>query len=85
MYSNVVNGFLHPAVSIAYIVAVSLLGMHLFHGLWSMFQSLGIEHPKYTPWLKRFAAVFAYLIAIGNISIPVAILAGLIKPVTGAQ
>jgi succinate dehydrogenase / fumarate reductase cytochrome b subunit len=46
-----------------------------------MFQSLGLSHPKYTPWLRGFAKVFAILIALGNISIPVAVLAGFIKPV----
>jgi succinate dehydrogenase / fumarate reductase cytochrome b subunit len=46
-----------------------------------MFQSLGISHPVYTPWIKRAAKAAAILIAIGNISIPVAVLAGLIQPV----
>jgi succinate dehydrogenase / fumarate reductase cytochrome b subunit len=49
-----------------------------------MFQSVGVNHPVYTPWLKRFAAVFAFLIALGNISIPVAVLAGFVKPAAGA-
>jgi hypothetical protein len=46
-----------------------------------MFQSLGFSHPVYTPWLQRIAKIVAILIAIGYISIPVAILAGFIKPV----
>ena len=44
-----------------------------------MFQSAGVSHPRYTPWLKRLAAICALLIAIGNISIPVAALAGWLK------
>jgi succinate dehydrogenase / fumarate reductase cytochrome b subunit len=55
-----------------------LLCMHLYHGLWSMFQSVGFSHPRYTPWLKRASAVVAILIAIGNISIPIAVMTGLI-------
>jgi succinate dehydrogenase / fumarate reductase cytochrome b subunit len=55
-----------------------LLGLHLQHGLWSMFQSLGINHPRYTPLLKRFAIVFSVLIVVGNISIPIAVMLGLI-------
>jgi len=55
-----------------------LLSMHLYHGLWSMFQSLGLNHPRYTPAVKRAAAVFAILIAAGNISIPLAVLMGLV-------
>jgi succinate dehydrogenase / fumarate reductase cytochrome b subunit len=78
VYHNVVAGFSIWWVSAFYIVAMILLCFHLYHGLWSMFQSLGFSHPKYTPWLKRFAAVFAYIILLGNISIPVAILAGFV-------
>jgi hypothetical protein len=46
-----------------------------------MFQSLGFSHPVYTPWIQRLAKIVAILIAAGNISIPVAVLAGFIKPV----
>jgi len=53
--------------------------MHLNHGLWSMFQSLGISHPKYTPRLKAFAILFSILITAGFLSIPVAVLAGIIS------
>jgi succinate dehydrogenase / fumarate reductase cytochrome b subunit len=77
-YDNVVGGFLVPAVSIAYIAAMVVLSLHLYHGLWSMFQSLGVSHPRYTPLLKRAAAGFAILIAAGFISIPVAVLTGVI-------
>jgi succinate dehydrogenase / fumarate reductase cytochrome b subunit len=58
-----------------------MLCYHLYHGLWSMFQSLGFSHPVYTPWLRWLAKIAAILIAAGNISIPVAVLAGFIKPV----
>jgi succinate dehydrogenase / fumarate reductase cytochrome b subunit len=78
-YENVVNGFRVIPVSIAYIVAMILLGMHLYHGAWSMFQSVGLSHPKYTPMLKRFAALAATLIVIGNISIPISVMAGIVK------
>jgi succinate dehydrogenase / fumarate reductase cytochrome b subunit len=69
-YQNVVAGFQHPAVALAYIVAIVLLSMHLYHGLWSMFQSIGISHPRYTPILKRAAHTLAVLVAAGYISIP---------------
>jgi succinate dehydrogenase / fumarate reductase cytochrome b subunit len=48
VYHNVVSGFQVWWVSLSYIVAVSLLGLHLRHGLWSMFQTLGIHKPKQT-------------------------------------
>ena len=76
---NVIAGFLNYAVSAFYIVAMILLCMHLYHGLWSMFQSLGFSHPRYTPRLKKGAAIVAILIAIGNCSIPIAVMAGLVK------
>lgn len=80
VYSNIALGFQHPWISVSYIVAVWLLGMHLYHGVWSMFQSVGINHPRYTPKLKRMAAVFAIAITVGYVSIPVSVWAGLVKP-----
>ena len=79
VYANVVASFKLIQVSAFYIVAMLLLGTHLYHGLWSMFQSLGFSHPRYTPVLKRGAAAVAILIAAGNISIPVSVLAGLVR------
>jgi succinate dehydrogenase / fumarate reductase cytochrome b subunit len=78
VYANVILGFQHPAVSAAYIFAICLLCLHLYHGIWSMFQSVGLSHPRYTPGLKRFSAIFAILVAAGYISIPVAVLTGLL-------
>jgi succinate dehydrogenase / fumarate reductase cytochrome b subunit len=75
---NVISGFQNPAVSAFYIIAMILLCMHLYHGLWSMFQSMGISHPRYTPRLKSAAAAVSIAIAIGNISIPLAVMAGLL-------
>jgi succinate dehydrogenase / fumarate reductase, cytochrome b subunit len=81
VYHNVVTGFQVWPVSLFYIVAMIMLCYHLYHGLWSMFQTLGISHPVYTPILRTLAKIIAILIAIGNISIPISILAGAIKPV----
>lgn len=81
VYDNVVTGFQIWPVSLFYIIAMIMLCYHLYHGLWSMLQTLGVSHPVYTPWLRLLAKIVAILIAVGNISIPVAILAGFIKPV----
>ena len=81
VYNNVVLGFQVWPVSLFYIIAMTMLCYHLYHGLWSMFQSLGFNHPVYTPWIKGLAKVVAILIAIGYISIPISVLAGFIKPV----
>jgi len=79
VYGNVVASFQVIPVAAFYIIAMLLLCLHLYHGLWSMFQSLGIAHPRYTPILRRGAAVVAILIAAGNISIPVAVLSGWVR------
>jgi succinate dehydrogenase / fumarate reductase cytochrome b subunit len=76
--ANLVHGFSNPLVSGFYILAMILLCMHLYHGLYSIFQSLGFSHPRYTPKIKKGAAIVAILIAAGNISIPLAVLAGII-------
>jgi succinate dehydrogenase / fumarate reductase cytochrome b subunit len=76
--ANVIDGFSNPAISGFYILAMILLCMHLYHGLWSMFQSLGFSHPRYTPKLKKGAALVAILIAVGNCSIPIAVLTGIL-------
>jgi len=76
--ANVIQGFQNPAVSGFYILAIVLLCMHLYHGVWSLFQSLGLSHPRYTPGLKRGAAIIAILLAIGYISIPVSVMTGLL-------
>jgi len=81
VYNNVVYGFQVWPVSLFYIIGMITLCYHLYHGLWSMFQSLGFSHPVYTPWLQRGAQVVAILLAVGYLSIPVAVLAGFLKPV----
>ena len=51
-------------ISIAYIVVMILLGFHLNHGVWSMFQSLGVSNPRYSAGLKRFAAIFSIVVVL---------------------
>ena len=77
-YDNVINGFRVPAVSLFYIIAMGLLCLHLRHGLASIVQSLGLEHPRYGPHLKAISTIVATLIFFGFVSIPVAVMAGVI-------
>jgi succinate dehydrogenase / fumarate reductase cytochrome b subunit len=79
VHHNVVTGFQQPLASAFYILANILLAIHLYHGLWSMFQSVGLNHPRYDGLLRNFARLFAIVIGIGNVSIPVAVLAGIIQ------
>jgi succinate dehydrogenase cytochrome b subunit len=79
VYRNVVTSFSNPYVSGFYILSMALLGFHLLHGVWSMFQSLGINHPDYNPWLRRLAVFSAAALFLGNISIPISVMAGLLR------
>jgi succinate dehydrogenase / fumarate reductase, cytochrome b subunit len=75
---NVTHGFAYAPAAVAYIVAMVALGFHLWHGVYSMFGTLGLTHPRYTENVKKLAAAAATIIALANISIPVAVLAGLV-------
>jgi succinate dehydrogenase / fumarate reductase cytochrome b subunit len=79
VYHNVVAGFTVWWVSAWYIFALVLLGLHLRHGLWSMFQSVGYNHPRHTPLLKKAAYLIAVVVILGYISIPISVVAGIIK------
>ena len=79
VYHNVVAGFQVWWVSAWYIFAVSLLGVHLSHGISAMFQSLGLSHPRYTPLLKRAAVAIATILVLGFISVPISVLLEVVK------
>ena len=78
-YENLVTGFTNPIASGLYIVAMILVGFHLSHGIWSMFQSVGFSHPRYTPLIKKFAAVFSWILIAGFIAVPISVLAGIVR------
>jgi succinate dehydrogenase / fumarate reductase cytochrome b subunit len=80
-YGNVINGFRVPAVALFYIVAIGLLSLHLRHGIASAVQSLGFYHPRHTPRVKLIAALIAAVIFFGFVSIPVAVLTGVIPSI----
>jgi succinate dehydrogenase / fumarate reductase, cytochrome b subunit len=78
VYANVVSGFSVWYVSAFYILAMIALALHLYHGVWSMFQTLGLNNPTWNKVLHRLAVISAIIIGAGNISIPVAVLIGYI-------
>jgi len=78
-YENVITGFANPIAAGLYIVAMILVGFHLSHGIWSMFQSIGFSHPRYMPLIKKFAGVFSWILIAGFISVPIAVLAGIVR------
>ncbi len=78
-YENLVNNFTVIPISLIYIVCMLLIGTHLSHGIWSMFQSVGFSHPRYTPMIRKFAAVFSWVLVGGFIAVPLSIIFGLVK------
>lgn len=78
VYNNVVASFERVPVSIFYIVANLALGFHLYHGGWSLFQSIGWNNARFNLWRRWFAVAFAVIVVAGNISFPVAVLAGVV-------
>ena len=78
VYDNVVRSFERVPVAVFYIVANVALGIHLFHGAWSIFQSFGWNNPRFNKWRRSFATGFAAVVVVGNVSFPVAVLAGIV-------
>ena len=74
VYHNVIAGFRVWWVSAFYIVAMLALFGHLYHGAWSMFQSVGLNHPKYNRLVRTLATIITIVVVAGFISIPVAVL-----------
>jgi succinate dehydrogenase / fumarate reductase cytochrome b subunit len=78
VYHNVIASFSNPVIASIYIAANLLLAFHLYHGLWSLFQTFGWDHPRFG-WIRRAVAIFfSVLIGAGNISIPLAVLTGIV-------
>jgi succinate dehydrogenase / fumarate reductase cytochrome b subunit len=73
-YANVVASFQRVPVAIVYVVANLALALHLYHGAWSLFQSMGWTRP----WRRQFATVFAAIIVAGNVSFPLAVMFGVV-------
>jgi succinate dehydrogenase / fumarate reductase cytochrome b subunit len=79
IYNNIVQSFSRPLVAIFYILANLALGVHLLHGAWSLFQSLGWNHPRFNAWRRWFAYGFTIVVVGGNITFPLAVMTGVIE------
>ena len=78
-YNNLVYSMERPIVAAIYIVASLTLCIHLLHGAWSLFQSLGWTSPRFNLWRRLFAAGFA-IVMLGNVAFPIAVQAGVLEP-----
>ncbi len=77
--NNLQTSFSSPLWAIGYGLSMLVVALHLFHGTWSLFQTLGLDNPDRNRGLRRFAAVLSIVIAIGFVSVPASILTGLVK------
>jgi succinate dehydrogenase / fumarate reductase, cytochrome b subunit len=78
VYHNFVVGFRPWPVSLFYVLAMLALGLHLYHGVWSMLQTLGLSHPRFNALRHAFSGLATALVVAGNISFPLAVLTGLL-------
>jgi succinate dehydrogenase / fumarate reductase cytochrome b subunit len=76
VFRNLVVGFQNPFASAFYILAMLALGLHMYHGFWSMLQTLGLSHPRWTRVRRGLSLLLAGAVVAGNISIPLAVLLG---------
>ena len=79
VFHNVVAGFQVWWVSAIYIIANLALGLHLYHGVWAMFSSVGMTNPRFEHWRRAFASVFAIVITVVNVAFPLSVLTGFVK------
>jgi succinate dehydrogenase / fumarate reductase cytochrome b subunit len=79
VYANLVASFERLPVAILYVVANLALGLHIFHGTWSLFQSLGWSHPRFNRWRRYGAWALTVVIVAGNVSFPIAVQTGIVS------
>jgi succinate dehydrogenase / fumarate reductase, cytochrome b subunit len=77
-YNNLVVGFQWLPIPILYIVVMAAICLHLYHGVWSALQTLGVNHPRYNACRRPLAVLIAAVVFVGFISVPVGVLAGIL-------
>lgn len=80
VYRNLTAGFARGGITLFYVLACGALGLHLLHGAWSMFQTVGLNHPRYNRGLRELARIATYVVAGGFVLVPLAVLFGIVKP-----
>ena len=80
---NVVTGFRVLWVTGFYVVSMACLGLHLWHGVWSMTQTLGLAHPRYDALRENAATLFTLIVVLGFLTVPLGVLAGFLREAPG--
>ena len=78
-YHNFVTGFRSLPVVAVYAVAMIALGLHLYHGVWSAFQTMGLDGPRIKRWREPVALGVALVVVLVNLSFPVAVFTGILQ------
>jgi succinate dehydrogenase / fumarate reductase cytochrome b subunit len=84
VYTMVILGFSQWPITLFYVAAQILLALHLSHGTASVFQTLGLGGERWRPFVERAGAVVAWIVLIGNVSIPTAVMLGLLRAPGGS-
>lgn len=79
VYHNLVTGLARPVAAVFYLVSMAVIGLHLYHGAWSSFRSLGASAPHADPLHRPIAGAVAVLLWLGFSIIPAAVLLGWLK------
>ncbi|MGH7538824.1 MAG: succinate dehydrogenase cytochrome b subunit, partial [Gemmatimonadales bacterium] len=79
VYHNVIASFRRAPVTVGYLVAMGALCLHMYHGIFSGCQTLGLNHPKYSHLRRAAALVFSVVVALGFVAVPLAVLTGLVR------
>ena len=79
VYRNVVIGFRNPLVASFYVLSMVALSLHLFHGVNSMLQTMGLSHPRSNGVRSMIGAAYAAVVTLGNLSFPLSVFFGLVK------
>lgn len=78
-YHNVISSFTLWYITAFYVVSMLALGLHMYHGIWSMFQSLGLNSPTHNTYWKNLAVVITGIVVVGNILMPLAVFLGFVR------
>jgi len=76
VYNNLSNSFSNPIVAIGYVLVMLVLGFHLNHGIWSLFQTLGLDNPDRNKQLRMLSTGITVAIVLGFMAVPIAFMSG---------
>lgn len=76
IYSNLFNSFTKWPVAIGYVLVMLVLGLHLYHGVWSLFQTLGFDNPDRNKYLRAFTVFITAAVILGFVLVPLSFMLG---------